>query len=377
MASIQPIQVFEITAGGGTIALEASNGIYPYIITGSATLAAPWAIVADSTETSPFPLTGDNTGASFTIIYNASITVGASTITVFGRELTAQEALVDCLIVATCNAEDGSTFTVNVLPNFNTWAAWITTAMFGAGVVDTAALENLGVTTGKLAALCVTAAKIANATITTTQIAAATILAANIANGTITATQLADATITGAKIAATTIDTGNIVLLAITTGLLAAKAVTTTKIADAAVGTLQLNDGGVTAAKIAAACIGAAQMTASANTEIISASLSFETGQQLAYQILVPYACTLVGARYQVVKALADTDAGTIQLQNDSLTNMTGGLTSLAASTAIGTTAVAAPTVNNTFTAGQNIRAVTAKTTVGGILQAFFTVQRT
>jgi hypothetical protein len=95
-------------------------------------------------------------------------------------------------------------------------------------------------------------------------------------------------------------------------------------------------------------------------------TVSFETNEQGLLKVYMPFACTIVRVRLQVQKALAATDAGTVQLKDAAGTNMTGGLGSLAASSPIGTEATITPTALNTVAAGSFFSMTTAKTTAGG-----------
>ena len=106
--------------------------------------------------------------------------------------------------------------------------------------------------------------------------------------------------------------------------------------------------------------------TIGAISEVLRAEVSFEAGEQGTYYITVPYACTVTEAKARVTKAIAGTDDATIQLRNNSGTNMTSGLVTLPASSAHGVGATASPSANNTFTAGQEIQLVVAKPTAGG-----------
>lgn len=93
---------------------------------------------------------------------------------------------------------------------------------------------------------------------------------------------------------------------------------------------------------------------------------SFETGEQGNHDIYFPHAATILQIRTQVVKALADTDAGTATLKNAADAAMANGATSHAASAAFGDKQAAVPTTNNVVAAGSFARVTTAKSTAGG-----------
>jgi hypothetical protein len=88
-------------------------------------------------------------------------------------------------------------------------------------------------------------------------------------------------------------------------------------------------------------------------------------------------ACTVTKVKARVTSAIAGTDDATITCQNASSTNMTSGLITLPASSAHGTGVSVIPSSNNTFTAGQEMQLVVAKTTSGGTCSVDITFTRT
>jgi hypothetical protein len=103
-----------------------------------------------------------------------------------------------------------------------------------------------------------------------------------------------------------------------------------------------------------------------ATSGVIAIPVSFETGEQLTHTVYFPKGATVTKLRALVTKALANTDAGTIQGKNNAGTNMTSGLVTIPLSSVLATEANATPSANNTFAAGEKAQFVVAKTTVGG-----------
>lgn len=101
-------------------------------------------------------------------------------------------------------------------------------------------------------------------------------------------------------------------------------------------------------------------------TETLIAPVSFETGEVGTIFIDFPYACTILSYQFVCTKALAGTDAGTIQFADNAGTNMTGGLATIPASTAFGTKVGATITAGGDVAQNDDIRITTAKTTAGG-----------
>jgi hypothetical protein len=111
-------------------------------------------------------------------------------------------------------------------------------------------------------------------------------------------------------------------------------------------------------------------------TETIRVDVSFLTAGQGTYYVRMP-GCTVTNVKARVTSALSATDAGTIQCQDASGTNMTAGLITIPLSSAHGVGVEVSPTAVNTFTAGQEMRLVVAKTTSGGLASVDVTFTRT
>src|SRR5687768_849531 len=94
--------------------------------------------------------------------------------------------------------------------------------------------------------------------------------------------------------------------------------------------------------------------------------VSFETGFQGDYDVYFPFKSKILRIRSQVIKALANTDAGTITAKNSAGSAMASGVLTHALSAAFGDKQAAVPTTNNTVTADDFARFTVAKTTAGG-----------
>jgi hypothetical protein len=88
----------------------------------------------------------------------------------------------------------------------------------------------------------------------------------------------------------------------------------------------------------------AANILTIAQSCVIALPVSFETGEQLTHTLYFPKGATVTRLRALVTKALANTDAGTIQGKNDGGTNMTTGLITIPLSSALATEVTVTPT---------------------------------
>ena len=98
---------------------------------------------------------------------------------------------------------------------------------------------------------------------------------------------------------------------------------------------------------------------------VMMVPMSFETGEQTTYRLYFPMKVTINKIRSEVVKALADTDAGTITCGNSTGASA-GGVATHAASAALADRQTATPTTNNVVLADGYYYLTSAKTTVGG-----------
>lgn len=109
----------------------------------------------------------------------------------------------------------------------------------------------------------------------------------------------------------------------------------------------------------------------SANYKVIAVPVSFVTANQTTQTIYFPMSVTVTKVRSFVTSALSGTDAGTITCENNAGSAMASGVITIPLSSAVATENSATPTTNNTFTAGQKMQLVIAKTTTGGAATVF------
>ena len=115
--------------------------------------------------------------------------------------------------------------------------------------------------------------------------------------------------------------------------------------------------------------IPARMLGTAAKTLYRSLEVSFDANEQLTHLVFFEVAVTITGWRVQVTKALAATDAGTINLQDNAGANITPNATlSIPASTVIATAYnQGAPTsANRVVAAGSWVQFVVVKSTAGG-----------
>ena len=116
-------------------------------------------------------------------------------------------------------------------------------------------------------------------------------------------------------------------------------------------------------------------------TDVRDLHVSFAANSQGTYYITFPVAVTVTNIEARVETAIAGTDDATLEIQDNSGTDMTGnnltaGLLTLAASATTGTGYTSTLLSNNTFSAGQRMRIISAKTTAGGTINVQVTYTR-
>src|SRR3990167_291660 len=92
--SVNGVNLTTLTAGGGTIDLEAGVDKGTQVYDGSATLVGSWVIQPKAVPTTPY-LDGDE----IWVVYNSTLTVGANSVTIFGITLSTQQALAGNVVV--------------------------------------------------------------------------------------------------------------------------------------------------------------------------------------------------------------------------------------------------------------------------------------
>lgn len=98
---------------------------------------------------------------------------------------------------------------------------------------------------------------------------------------------------------------------------------------------------------------------------VIAVPMSFESGEIGAYRVYFPFRVKITKILSGVVKAMADTNNGTITGAN-ATGNSTGGVITHDASDAIGTRETATPTTNNIVAADSYYQLTSAKANAGG-----------
>ncbi len=131
-----------------------------------------------------------------------------------------------------------------------------------------------------------------------------------------------------------------------------------------------------TSASTGFATVSGGTWTVGSISDVITADISFESGELGDFKIKIPYACTVTEIYAYATKAIAGTDNATIVPKDNGGTTMTGGTITFTASDARGTAYTSTPSANNTFTAGQLLTLTAAKTTAGGKVLASIKVTR-
>jgi len=122
----------------------------------------------------------------------------------------------------------------------------------------------------------------------------------------------------------------------------------------------------ITGSKVTTNTIDTANLTTKANVEQTVIEVSFESGEQCNNTIRMASDFTLNTIYYEVIKALANTDAGTITPEINGVAVTLSSAISIPLSTAINTTASTNCTALNTGVANDLLTFVAAKTTAGG-----------
>lgn len=375
---LENLLVEELTLGGGTLKLDVSTIPCNYLITGSGTLLADWAVGAKlKADGGIWPIDGDCRGVSFRFLYIADLILDGSTINFFSAlSLTDAQAASNCIIDVTCTSEDGGTWTAIVTPDYANILGLVTTQMIAAKAVTNAKIGDKAVDTGQIADAAIEALQIATDAISTIKILNDAITSAKILAKAVTTAKIDDGAVGTTQLTDLGVSTTKIADLAVTDVKIAALAVITAKINDLAVTTAKIADGAITAIKLGAGSVTASKLETSVGKELFNIQLSFEAGEVGTYQVPFPYACTILFAEARATKAIAGTDDATIQLQNNATTDMTDGLITLTASTAFGVAVNCTPSANNIFAAGEHLKMVSAKTTAGGKANVTVYLQR-
>lgn len=125
------------------------------------------------------------------------------------------------------------------------------------------------------------------------------------------------------------------------------------------------------ATTIQAAAVTPSKINTAGNSRIVAFPVSFETGQQMTHALYFNCAATVNLVRTIVTDAIAGTDTATITCSNNAGSAMAGGVVTIAISAPVAEEDSATPTTNNTFTSGQKMQLLAAKTTAGGEVTCF------
>ena len=289
------------------------------IIAGTVTLVGGLVVSPSGTPT---------TGQRVVVTWNASVTPGIHTITIFNEtvptELAARNFVAECLWDGT-----GGPWVVNILPDFA-----------GVGIVAADRIAANAVTTAKIADDAVTLAKMAG------------LAKGNIIYG--------DASGDPASVNLGAVD-ANLVVGDTTNGVAVVAMSGDATIAKT--GALTIANDAITTAKILDANVTPAKLSASSNKGQFAVQLEFDEAAKIGvikYQICST--CTIDGI-YATVNRVPATDTATVIPKNHGMVAMTGGQIDITTALALGNIISVTPTANNTFTAGEQMTLETSKTT--------------
>ncbi len=127
---------------------------------------------------------------------------------------------------------------------------------------------------------------------------------------------------------------------------------------------------------IDAGAITVPKLTTELATEVETLEVSFETDEIGDQKITMPYAGTVVDIDYAVSKLIEATDDASVVAKDNAAGVM--ATTSIVGGSAVGTIfSAVAPTINNTFVAGDVLTFTTAKPTIGGKVRVSLKITRT
>lgn len=394
MARVNLFEEVEITTGPQAITIdnyEASGTKYnqvSYVViksTGSVALAGATTITAAAA--------GLVEGLQHTFIYRAQLTttdIATKYIQIFGYKLT--EAQMTQNLTIECRYEGGA-WVVQVNVDFEE-SNIIGESQIQTDAVTTSKIKDDAVTTAKILDANVTTAKIANNAVQTAKIDALAVTDAKIASG-----------VDGAKLTANTVTLDKIV--ASTRGYIPVSAgasgdltmlnnegagnlpfgqgagndiashpitgdITVSASGVATIGALKvlngmINTGAVTNTKLGSASVSADKLATNVNRWGHTIPVSFETGEQCNNRWVAPYDGQVDEIHWYVVKAIAGTDNGSIDPQDAGGSTMGGSAITIPLSSALNTGgSVVSIASNNTFSKGDVLKFITAKTTAGG-----------
>ena len=324
-----PIKDLTVNDGSSPIQIDTGNFTLPaapadsftyYRLTGTSTLVSTMQVTSTGTLHDKIRIR---------ILYDATVTVGAAGITIFGQAvpnaLATQEFMAECVYDSTAAA-----WTVIIIPDIS-----------ATSFIETGNIKDLAVTEGKVADNAVTLAKMY-------ELATGSVIFGNASNRP-TALSVADSTI---------------VVGDSSTGLVSVAVsgdATLTK-----TGALTIANSAVTTAKIADDAVTAAKLDDDSNRTQVVIPTSFESAGEigvLEYKICFP--CTIEAIHGTVTKTFVST--GTHIFKDDTGTVLTGSQIDMSNALTLGNIVSTTPTANNTFVAGDVIKIETSVSgAVGG-----------
>lgn len=356
--------VIDNTGGTKTITVAAINNFY--IITGTATLANDCDIVTDTTPPD---------GTTINVFYAAGVTVGIHDMTILGTTLTAAQALLPCIITGKFMggtlyapvfmdfSQGGIVETMHLVANsvtFNKMAIGNRGSLLyystGGGIAELVAKTSGRILIGDGTDL-VSVAQSGDGSFNTSGVFAIT--AGSIVNADINAS---------AAIALSKMATSTAAFMIVYSALGVPTAVAIT-------GDIAVSNTGVVT--IQPASVEASMLDADTALVPYQQYLSFETGELQENEFVADFDGEIVSGEASVTTTIGATDDAEIQFKIDGV-NVTNGLMSFTAGSAVGDKDSCTPSAANTFTAGQVLAMACDKATDnGGHVNCKMVVRRT
>lgn len=378
-----PYNEIELKAAGGSYSLAVTDNIQAYRIYGTATLVSNVTITVSGS-----PQKGDK----FVIFWDADVTLGGNTVTIFGKTLTATQAATQSYMII---LYDGAAWKLYILPDFeqssiidtvNISDDAVTKAKLNSDVagngISQAAGGELDVKPDAASALPIAQVITVNSNGVGVTVDDSTITAAGnaliIKDAGVTLAKLADQT-RGYVIVGNSSNRPTLVDLTTAARLLGGNG--TDAVALEIDGTNGDIAGSISSGKLLLD-IGADKVTPSQQSQQgrsgqFPIEISFESGEMGTFYNYTDISFDITKITYSVKKDLNVADPGIIDVQNDAGASMfSTGAQNLAPPLVIGDTGTLTPDQNTTIVSGESFRFVTSKTTAGGKLLAYFHYER-
>lgn len=289
------------------------------IMSGTVTLVGALAVSPSGTP---------STGQEFNILWNANVTPGVNTITVFGetipKEMAASNFVANCIY-------DGSAWVVSVLPDFA-----------GTGIINGKLIPNDTIDTAKIIDDVVTNDKLAN-----------------IARGSVK--------VGGASDAPTDLDAKTSGRILVGDGTDIASVAVSGDATLASSGALTIGNDKVTTVKIIDGAVTPSKLDSNAKRFSITVPIDFSSASRLGGTINIPicYDCVIDDLHGTVMDPVSSTCSAIFK--DDTGTVMTGSQIDITTGHLLGNVVNSTPTANNTFTAGDSLKIEpSAASTLGG-----------